>query len=259
MFYLKNFILIIMKKPILSFCFLFLLLTVILQINYMGQLNDNYFDKFGPIKKASYFFALVSKKENVASITRKLKRLPGVDQVKLIDEKIIQQDVKKLLTNVSLSSELLSEMNYVPLKIIFDLGISHKSKKLIQQYFLRLTGKNNIFMGAIKKEKILNRHHSVLIQQYGQVVLLLLSIVLCLLISTPIYNEINKKSYLIEQFQRRKFIALKIGLFGVLAYVMMIGLIIFLFSSVFNLSGLVVVAISFAFYSIIKTLHISWI
>lgn len=193
-------------------------------------------------QETPYFNALISKKMQVDGILRRMKKLPGViavdkpsnDQIKTEIEKI-----KKVFGGDIIRS--LASVDYTKIRISLETGIKKKSYELIKEYLQRLVGTTSITMGEIKYPhqaqvklkgflgKFLN-----LINVYTLSILGGIWFVSLILFARPLISH----AYIIEKFQRKNLVGLKIGLLGMSTLLVLLMGGTYLFNSQIEVYGI---------------------
>ena len=223
MFYLKQFFSIIKKTPVLGMSFIVLTLVMIVGIGQQDNWEKIVFNSMPNHAEGPYFHALIPGKENYQRVTRKLRDLPGVSMVKILEKNQIKSQVSNIIGNLGMdvSSELF-DLDYAGLKVIFKNGLQSRSQNLIRDYLGRLVGSSKVTLGAIKSQDEAVKNRVQLLQLFKNWGGILLTFVVCSfwLITTVLFTqEIRKTSYIVEQFQRKTNVAFKTFLSGVLVLV----------------------------------------
>lgn len=218
MFYLKQFFSIIQKTPILGMSFITLTLVMILGIGQQKNWEKIVFNSLPNQAEGPYFHALIPGKENYQRVTRKLRDLPGVLAVKILEKKQIKSQVSSIIGNLGMdvSSELF-DLDYAGLKVIFKNGLQSRSQNLIRDYLGRLVGSSKITLGAIKVQDEAVKSRVQLLQLFKNWGGVLLTFIICSfwLIATILFaQEVRETSYIVEQFQRKTNVAFKTFLTG---------------------------------------------
>ena len=153
----------------------------------------------------------------------RLLRLPGVEEVVVLEEDHIAYKKKRIMERFNLSGDLFNG-EHMGVKIIFQDGISEKAKRLIHHYFKKFMGEQNVTLGSIvqgEKRSVLWREW-----QRGGLICLAVLVCLCWLFSFfKIRRNIQKEAFLVGRFQRKERVALKIYLAGVLSFIPMAAII----------------------------------
>lgn len=217
MFYLKEFLKIYRANFLVStlLCFsIFGAVTTALQKNTISKkLSLNAQTEIVP-----YFNALIHSADGLQSVSRKMKQLPGVKDIKFPNEKKISAEVNYLKENFDegLITEL-AVMNFKRIKVELDNGIELKNQNLIKEYLLRLVGKDSVTIGAIKtprKVEVSNNETLFNITTWAESYLLIFFMVLFTICLVLLKKPINNHSFIIEKFQRKKDVNTKLILTG---------------------------------------------
>jgi hypothetical protein len=222
MFYLKSFWKTVLQNPFRGLFFVLFSTALFLGILAKGNLDKNIFSKVSLSGQESFFYALIDDKENQARIARKLRALPGVKTVEILTSNSINVKATEVIKNVGLglSAELMN-LDYSGLKIIFMKKISFRSIKLIRDYLNRLVGKKHITMGGIKAPKENQVKLSGIlkfIKSWGATGLLVILFFLWTVSYFQFGESLSETAYLIQNFQRRNQVAVKMLIFGMLSF-----------------------------------------
>ena len=224
MFYLKEFFKIARNQFVLFGLFLItttliLLLSINMTTIRKGLLSVNKGDN------KPYFNALIAKDMQVDGVVRKMKQLPGVDSIKLIQSSHVKKELDKIESEFGADIlEGLSVLKSKNLKIFLENGISEKSFTLIKEYMERLVGGDAVTVSSIKKPKRANVTLSFtkylnLINFYTLAVLAGLWLFSLILMAKTIHT----KAFIIEKFQRKSFVSQKIAFCGLAVIVLTTG------------------------------------
>ena len=180
---------------------------------------EEQFMKMIPENKAgSYFYALIASSESYQSIATQMGALPGVHKVEILSETQIKEEVKNILGNLQVEvKEGLVDLNYVGLKIIYARDLKPRAQELVRDYLTHLVGEGNITLGSIKTaDQTLEKKNQLImtIKQWGYSMYLTLVLVFWFLALLSVRSKIAETSYLLESYQRKRKIALKIAIFG---------------------------------------------
>lgn len=220
MFYLNHFF-----KSLLNFKIsgiLFVVLTVMLTT---ALHNRTYVKKLFSLANKTitrpYFNALVTNNVNLNTVARKLKKLPGVEAVRI--KKV--EDVKEELGTLKgeLDTEVLNSLatiNYTSLTVELGRSLQARSQSLIREYLTRLVGKDSVTISDIKKPKTINIKKNDpynIINNWGDFYIIGLLAILWFATCLSFSKYLNNYSYLIEKFQRKKNVGLKIFSLGLVS------------------------------------------
>lgn len=216
MFYLKEVLNLFKKNFFLTSSLGVLTFLLYLSVANFTDVQKVINSKLPQVENEHYFNALVNESINVFSVKRKIEGLPGVRGVMVLSEQDSLARLKGLTSALGLSNEEFSSLKeMVALKIALNSKVSQSSIKLIREYMVRLTGKTNILMGSVKYKISNERVFKKLIHNVKKwplqiaigVGFLLWSIVFFLL-----RREVVRVSYIVENFQRKKNVAMKMTL-----------------------------------------------
>ncbi len=249
MFYLNQFFSHVKKYPLRGFIFFSFGVVAVFFSFQKEVLNSRIKDLIQNSERRSYFYALVSSKKNMGRLQRKLRILPGVKKVQLLDSKVVQDKASLLLKSYPMEiKEEIFNLSYFGLKVVFDERAQKRAQQLIRDYLVRLVGEDDIILGAVKRFDPQRKAKKILkwIDISGSYLILSTLFFVWLLSGVWISRPIKRVAYLMEQFQRRSNIALKTYAAGV-ALVILLGTTLALFYGKTPWSGW---AISFAFICI---------
>lgn len=218
MFYLNNFFQIIKKNIVWGGLFTFTSLFVLIGALNFSVLEKSVFNETTNLSSGPYFHALISGDQNHERISRKLTELPGVSRVEILGESEIQNQVTKVLSNLDLEIKLEDmDLNYAGLKVILDKNLQERSQNLIRDYLVRLVGSSKLTLGAVnaisKAEEIKNQLFSKF-KEWGITLVSVASLIIWGLIAIVFSTKVQQSSYLVEKFQRRNKVGLKVMLIG---------------------------------------------
>lgn len=171
-----------------------------------------------------YFNAIVSKVENIDSVLRRMKQLPGVLNVEKHGTSSIKKQILQLKKTFGEDIiEGLASVNYKRVKVEVESGLNPGSLNLIKEYLARLIGKEAVKIGNIKyPSKVKIKSNAFLgmflkfFDFYTQLVLGGLWLISCFLL----LSKVRTKSFIIEKFQRKKNTSFKIAGTGFLVLVL---------------------------------------
>lgn len=217
MFYLKEFTKLLRSNFLLGFLLfvsIFGVVTVTLQKEKIAR-NLSLSEQ---AKVIPYFNALVHSDKGLNNIKRKMKQLPGVVDIKVPSAEKITEEINYLKKNFdeNLISGLAA-MNFKRIKVELENGIEVKNQNLIKEYLLRLVGKDSVTIGAIKTPRELKLQENQVLgnllswaESYLMIFFISLFTICMFLLRKPLTNQ----SFIIEKFQRKKDVSIKILLSG---------------------------------------------
>ncbi len=183
------------------------------------ELIEAQFVKIIPDSKAgASFYALISATESYQSIATKVGMLPGVYKVEVLNEKQIQDEITNIFGSLQVEmnpSEL--DLNYAGIKVIFNKDLKIRSQDLIRDYLVRLGSDGAITLGAVKVQDTIQDKRAEffnVLKKWGYSALVLLIGIFWLISLVLVKNKIIETSYLLEQYQRKSKIAIKLACSG---------------------------------------------
>lgn len=229
MFYLKHFFKILAKSPIRSF-FLFLFSVLLVFSLGQKQLIESQFLKLIPDSKAgASFYALISASESYESIATKVGMLPGVFKVEVLNEKQIQEEISNIFGSLQLEmnpQEL--DLNYAGIKVIFNKDLKPRSQDLIRDYLVRLGSEGSITLGSVKAvDSVQDKRAEFfnVLKKWGYSLYVLIVAIFWFISLVLVKTKIFETSYILQQYQRKNRIALKLAMNGLgLIFVFSLGI-----------------------------------
>ncbi|AYF45460.1 MULTISPECIES: hypothetical protein [Halobacteriovorax] len=222
MFYLKELARFSKNNLFGQILFSILTMTLVVAVSNYNHFEAKISRALPSMQNEYYFNALVDGDLNTNSITRKIKGLPGVKAIESISASKNLNVTKQLKDVLDLDKNEITEViSMKGLKIILDEKVSESSTNLIREYLVRLTGKDNVVLGGIRKK--ISNHQSwkevmtEVKRRPLQVAIVVLSI-FWIVAFVAIRKDLKQVSYLIEKFQRKKNVALKMYLTNILIW-----------------------------------------
>lgn len=220
MFYLNQFFKILKKSPVRGFflvIFSFVLVFSIVQKNYL----ENQFSKMIPDNQAGdSFFALIASTESYESVARQMNALPGVLKAEVLSEAQISQEVKNILGNLQVDlGDTKLDLNYAGLKVVYTKDLKPRAQELVRDYLTHLVGENNITLGAIKSNDLSGDKRAQfisMIKAWGYSLYLFMVFTFWLISLLLVRNKISEASYILESYQRKRKVGLKVAMNGLL-------------------------------------------
>ncbi|RLA62872.1 MAG: hypothetical protein DRQ88_04900 [Epsilonproteobacteria bacterium] len=224
MFYLNNFFKVI-KDNLLS-GILLSTISLILVI-YMGNIDlfkNKVIGLYPEYLKGPYFYGLLSASENHSRIRRKMLELPGVNNVKIIEKNEVKNRALEILDNFNMGQEDEFNFEYLGMEVSLDREVNIRGQELIRGYLIRLAGEENITLGKIYPPSISKKlkENLDLFNRYGGIAMAGFLFVVWLFSFFALRKKIKKVAFLIEQYQRKRSVEIKIVLSGV-AFFYLIG------------------------------------
>lgn len=218
MFYLIQFFKILFKSPLRGF-FLFLFsLALVFSIGQKPFLEDQFLKLIPENKAGSYFYGLISTSEPYQNIARQMSVLPGVFKVEVLSEAQIKDEVKNILGSLQVSlNQTTLDLNYIGLKVIYAKDLKPRAQELVRDYLTHLVGEGNITLGAIKiNDQSLDKRNQFIasIKNWGYSLYLLLLFSFWIISLLSVRAKVAEASYLLESYQRKRAVSIKIASFG---------------------------------------------
>lgn len=156
-----------------------------------------------------YFHALISSKQNSSWVARKLRELPGVEGVEVLPEKELSEQVRQLLAGMDHEVvQAVGDMQLAGLKVIARPELETRSIDLIKDYLVRLTGKETTVGATVIASKA-TKVATPLWHKYAVEIFLAFLGLIWSSIVMSLSRPLRRNAYLIEQFQRRRGVAMK--------------------------------------------------
>lgn len=217
MFYLKEFSKVMKENLILGL--IFILSTVsIVSLSFNQQKVEGFFSLSKKTQNYPYFNALLTTTNDISSVVRKIKNLPGVMGVKLASNLNLDSEIQALQSKFGEAFlGAFTGAKYQQLKVELKTGINDKNQSLIREYLSRLVGKSSITLSSTRSPRVVKiKKNDPLISflNFGDIYLLSIMGGLWLLSMVLLLKPIKNKAYIIEKFQRRSLTDLKIKLTG---------------------------------------------
>jgi len=215
MFYLKIFLSVLTKAFVRGILFFLVTILLVFTLSHKSQLEP-YLGKWNSAQEeGAYFFALISNKENIGEIRSKMGMLPGVKSILELSSAQIMEQVRTVLTGMEINPQILN-FEYQGVKVNFDPGLKIESQNLIREFLTRLCSEGNLLLGATREVSVEHRDLS----WWNKWALNFWSIwfflyAIWIMIYVSLLSSLRSYAYLIEQYQRRKRVALKSSFIGI--------------------------------------------
>ena len=211
MFYLNFFFKGLLHRPWAAAVWVMSALTV-LTLSVLGpEIETLWENKSVAVKEVNpYFYAIMPKKINSGYVKRKLLELPGVEKVFVLSEENVSSQIKSILSAASIEwDEDLMDINYAGIKVSLSPDLKGSSQDLIRNYLTRLTGKDEVTMGAIKSPEVQKVESKSFYSENKFLVLSLVASLAYFVALGMLYRSLKEESFVFEQYQRKKQIYLK--------------------------------------------------
>lgn len=253
MFYLELTFKKIFKHPFRAISFILLTVTMICFVSYWDYLKQKVVQYSKIEEQGPSFHALVKSAENAHWIARKVKEIPGVMAVNVIEKEKIALEARNTLKDVlegqvaeskpadknsDEPTEKLLDSSYYGLKVVCDKNTTDRALNLLREYVVRLAGgPSNIILGKVteinKNLKTQSPLHLFMKKEMVPIGLLILFI-FWLISFFSFEARMREAAYLIEKFQRRRRVAFKTFLV-ITTLIVSFSMIPFIFFEQFNI------------------------
>ncbi|MGZ3807887.1 MAG: hypothetical protein ACXVCE_07360 [Bacteriovorax sp.] len=181
-------------------------------------MEDQFLKMIPENKAGSYFYALIASSESYQNVARQMSVLPGVHKVEVLSESQIKDEVKGILGSLQVNlNQATLDLNYAGLKIIYAKDLKLRAQELIRDYLTHLVGEGNITLGAIKvNDQTLDKRNQFIgaIKTWGYSLYLFIVLSFWLLSLLSVRVKIAEASYLLENYQRKQKVGMKMASFG---------------------------------------------
>ena len=218
MFYLNQFFKILVKSPARAFFLVIFSILLVFSVGQKAFLEEQFLKMIPENKAGSYFYALIASTESYQSVARQMAVLPGVYKVEVLSENQIKDEVKSILgaLQVNLTQTTL-DLNYAGLKIIYNKDLKPRAQDLVRDYLTHLVGEGNITLGAIKaNDSVVDKRTQFIgvIKTWGYSLYLFIIFMFWTISVLSVRSKIAEVSYILENYQRRRKVGVKMASFG---------------------------------------------
>jgi hypothetical protein len=218
MFYLIQFFKILFKSPLRGFFLFFFSILMVCSLGQKAFLEEQFLKMIPENKAGSYFYALIASTESYQNVARQMAVLPGVYKVEVLSEAQIKDEVKSILGSLQVSlNQTTLDLNYAGLKVIYTKDLKARAQDLIRDYLSHLVGEGNITLGAIKlNDQSLDKRNQFIgaIKTWGYSLYLFIILVFWMISLLSVRVKIAEASYLLESYQRKRKVGVKMASFG---------------------------------------------
>lgn len=169
-------------------------------------------------KAGSYFYALIASTESYNNVARQMAVLPGVHKVEVLSENQIKDEVKGILGSLQVNlTQSTLDLNYAGLKVIYAKDLKPRAQELVRDYLTHLVGEGNITLGAIKiNDQSLDKRNQFIgaIKSWGYSLYLFIIFMFWIISLLSVRAKIAEASYLLESYQRKRKVGVKMASFG---------------------------------------------
>jgi hypothetical protein len=191
---------------------------MVFSIGQKAFLEEQFLKMIPENKAGSYFYALIASTESYQNVARQMAVLPGVFKVEVLSENQIKDEVKGILGSMQISLPQSSmDLNYAGLKVIYAKDLKPRGQELVRDYLTHLVGEGNITLGAIKvNDQSLDKRNQFIgaIKTWGYSLYLFIVFLFWMISLLSVRVKIAEASYLLESYQRKKKVGVKMASFG---------------------------------------------
>lgn len=209
MFYLMHFFQIIKQYPIRGMLFFVLSTLLFFTAGHREQISKRLGETVQTQIFNPFFHALIPEKHNTSWMARKLRELPGVARVEILQKEAVNKEVKEILSGMD--GEVLNaigEMNFVGMKVVTKNQLEERSITLVKEYLNRLAN-NSATIGATVLPPEKKKSSGFVWQEWSAEIVLGLVFFAWIASVFSLVTPLRRSSYLTEQFQRRRGVAMK--------------------------------------------------
>lgn len=213
MFYLNHFFKSLKNFKVTGLLFVLLTVTLTTALHNRTYLKQ-IFSLANKTITRPYFNALVTSNVNLSTVARKIRKLPGVELVRVKTALDVKEELGSLKSELDSDVlESLSGINYSSLTIEMGRSLQARSQNLIKEYLTRLVGKDSVTISDIKTPKTIkikkNDPYN-LVNNWGDIYIIAILSIVWLGVCFSFSKYLKNYSYLIEKFQRKSNVGLKI-------------------------------------------------
>ncbi len=191
---------------------------MVFSIGQKAFLEEQFLKMIPENKAGSYFYALIATSESYQNVARQMSVLPGVFKVEVLSESQIKDEVKGILSTLQVNlNQTTMDLNYAGLKVIYAKDLKPRAQDLIRDYLTHLVGEGNITLGAIKiNDQSLDKRNQFIsvIKSWGYSLYLFIIFLFWMISLLSVRVKIAEASYLLESYQRKSKVSVKMASFG---------------------------------------------
>ncbi|MCY4643382.1 MAG: hypothetical protein OXB88_02090 [Bacteriovoracales bacterium] len=212
MFYLIHFFKFIIIEGLRGHLFLFFSMALLSICLWHREVNQIVRVQFRVERPDPYFYALITGNQNMDSLHYRLNNIPGVKKIKTRKAFHLQGQVKELLGDLGLQ-ELYQNEIYQGLQIFLSPKSKERTYAFMKEYMSRLLGDSNVILGRLKYPGInlLKKKESGIrfLRKWGYLIAIFIIGFFWLLSLLNIAPHFRRYCYLIEEYQRKKYVGVK--------------------------------------------------
>jgi hypothetical protein len=216
-FYLKQFFKTLPNVGLAGY--FFPVITLVLLSTWTGTKSFNAWwnDHFEVYRERPWFHAIIKGDQDIGVLSGRLREFPEVEEVALIEGEGITSRAKGLLESLGpMPLSLDGTETWKAIKVIFTSKSAMAGQELVREYLLNFVGTENLSAGPIRRPRAVQEEEVIsgMVQRWVPVVMMAFVSMLWLFAWMKVSGVMMRRSYLMEKFQRRRFIAFKMMFSG---------------------------------------------
>lgn len=216
MFYLIQFFKIFTLSPFKSLSFYLSTICLILVTLFVPEIN-NYVEHFYTNLDSPYFIAVLEDADSSQTVVAQLHSIPGVEKIKIESAEEMREKFATIMNDLELDNKLASAVfgsNPMGLKIFLSSTNTQAKNEDVRSQVQSLLALPKTNLSPIKNSGVVQNPFLIIVKTWAAQILIILLSIIWLLSLFNLIDIIRSKAYLIEQFTRKKKVAFKIFLSG---------------------------------------------
>lgn len=213
MFYLKEALRLRPASFLVALLWAMSALFMVGSLGHSKKIEKVFLTQDDQVASLPFFYALIDLDRPYERAMRKLRELPGVSLVSSVASAELEKSLKSTLEQAGLDlKNLLGGPSVTGMKVVFDSGLAANGQKLVRDYLTRLVGEDYITLGAVSVPDAQNFKSEGMITKltkFAPWIFFGLAALVWFWALTYLLREWRERAYLIERFQRRKNVLLK--------------------------------------------------
>ncbi len=212
MFYLKLFINAFLEKKVNAIIYslsFFIMLGAFLYQSEIALFASNTLS----VKRKALSFKIAYRENQMTNgFEAKILKIPGVLKIVPVQQDSINKNIQKVLLKYDINQELLNLERFQGLKIILHEDLSIKNQEMVRTYVSKLLANTNSFVAPLS---VPNQDLLIQTGNFRGVSLQVLKISMFIAFLSFLISfyfmlmNLYKKSFIVENYQRKKYVALK--------------------------------------------------
>jgi len=211
---------ILKKYPLTIVLFMFFSFLSFSLVLNAQRLSEGINERWLGGKEVQYFYALVTQTEEtsakkVESLVYKLVGLSGIERIQKREQNAVQKKIEKFTSdlNIALPKMLLNE-SLNALQVFVEPSLDASRVGLIKEYIIKFLGADDVTISRVYKKspKFKKTPFVIGFKKYGEFFFVLLALIFWCIGLVIFRRNLGTRAYLIESFQRRNRVLLKLFL-----------------------------------------------